>query len=61
MAFQWPLLANNNPIGCIFSALFIQYLTYSGTGLGSAFTHKIPVLDRRRHRLFRFVRCVSSE
>ncbi|MCH3909179.1 MAG: ABC transporter permease [Bacilli bacterium] len=38
------LLANNNPIGCIFSALFIQYLTYSGTGLGSAFTHKIPAL-----------------
>jgi general nucleoside transport system permease protein len=38
------LLANNNPIGCIFSALFIQYLTYSGTGLGSAFTHKIPSL-----------------
>jgi len=38
------LLANNNPIGCILSALFIQYLTYSGTGLGSAFTHKIPSL-----------------
>lgn len=38
------LLANNNPIGCIFSALFIQYLSYSGTGLGSAFTHKIPSL-----------------
>jgi simple sugar transport system permease protein len=38
------LLANNNPIGCIFSAFFIQYLTYSGTGLGSAFSHKIPSL-----------------
>ncbi|MFA6829845.1 MAG: ABC transporter permease [Bacilli bacterium] len=38
------LLANNNPLGCIFSAFFIQYLTYSGTGLGSGFTHKVPSL-----------------
>lgn len=36
------LLASNNPIGCIFSAIFIKYITYSGTGLGSQFSHKIP-------------------
>gem|GEM_PF-32916 len=32
------LLANNNPIGCIFSALFISYIKLSGSGLNPYFS-----------------------
>lgn len=35
------LLANNNPLGCIFSALFISYTKYSASGLNPFFNRAV--------------------